>query len=233
MAPEVISRTGYDFLVDYYALGVLVYELVVGAPPFIRTTNADLFYKILNRDVYFPGHLSSKCKDFLKSLLRKDPKTRLGAKEGMSEIINHPWMKELNYGEIILKKVKVPIKPDPYNLNFDQEFIEVRTTDYDITAPEYLDLSPTPKILAERMKGRARLANFSFYSNFEEAPDKFIDSLFQSLHGTPTNADSKNNDPLRLLNTPESQSRLKKLFESKVRFKFRVLIIINHYENRA
>lgn len=217
MAPEVISKSGYNYLIDYYALGVLVYELVVGAPPFIRTSNADLYSKILYRDVYMPGHLSPKCKDFLASLLAKDPKARLGAKGGMSEIINHPWIKDLNYGQIILKKIKVPIKPDPYNLNFDQEFIDVRTTGYDLAGQtEKLDAVSNSRSSPE-IKGRERYSNFSFYSNFEEPSDKFVDSLFQSLNNSHCNSPQiKNRNSTNVLQSPEGQQRLRKLFESKV-----------------
>lgn len=217
MAPEVIAKTGYNFMIDYYALGVLVYELVVGAPPFIRTANGDLFEKILQRDVYLPGHLSSKCKNFLRSLLRKDPKTRLGA-QGITEIFSHPWLKDLNFGKVILKKVPVPVKPDPYNLNFDKEFIDVRTTGCDIKAlgnPDENSVSPNKSAL--NSKARERVANFSFYSNLEEPLDKFTDALFEDLQSSPL-LDSIGFQKRSLigLQSPVNKDRIRKLFESKV-----------------
>ena len=213
LAPEVISKHGYNHLVDYYALGVLVYELIVGSPPFVRTTHSDLFEKILHREVYFPGHLSSKCKDFLRSLLTKDPRHRLGAKEGISEIINHPWIKELNYGKIILKKVPVPVKPDPFNLNFDQEFIKVRTTGYDINQN-----TPSSKHRKQvtTVKPR-RFENFSFYSNIDNANYKYIDALFESINVSPTlSLSPRRKDSSVGIQSPDTPTRVRKLFESKV-----------------
>lgn len=209
MAPEVITKKGYNFMVDYYALGVLVYELVVGSPPFIRTTNTDLFHKIVTREVYLPGHLSSKCKDFLSALLVKDPKKRLGAKDGMSEIINHPWMRELNYGEIILKKVQVPVKPDPYNLNFHEDFLKVRTSNCDLSAELKKQLSPK-----KSQQPIPRFDNFSFYSNIQTQNPKYIDTLFLDLEVLPDQ--TKMTTQGGGLRNSENEQRLRKLFESKV-----------------
>lgn len=185
--------------------------MVVGAPPFIRTANSDLYTKILTRDVYLPGHLSPKCKDFLSGLLEKDPRDRLGAKNGMSEIVNHPWIRDLNYGEIILKKVKVPLKPDPYNLNFNEEFINVRTTHCDINAEIQKSSSgmvgPT----------RQRFVNFSFYSNISEPRGKYVDPLFEGLQELQESQPKfQDKNQKLLMQSPEPDNRVRKLFESKV-----------------
>lgn len=185
MAPEVITKTGYNFLIDYYCLGVLIYELVVGAPPFIFTNNSDLFTKILTRDVYFPGHLSSKCRSFLSGLLKKNPKNRLGAKEGLTEIVNHPWLCDMNFGQIMMKKIKPPIRPDPYSLNFAKDFTDVKIgTNCDLNASE--PQGKPLKNMTNKEAARMRFANFSFYSN-NEAPDKYVDSLLHTPIGSPRN----------------------------------------------
>ena len=155
----------------------MIYELVVGAPPFIQTTNSDLYSKILHREAFFPGHLSQKCKSFLSGLLKKNPRERFGAKGGLSEIINHPWLCMLNYGQIILKKIKSPIQPDPYSLNFDNYFLSKKIDPvHDITGNpdgQEKETRSNPSKAAVKM----RFENFSFYSNIENPSNKYLDTL--------------------------------------------------------
>ena len=77
MAPEIIQGTGHSFGVDYYALGVLLYELLLGCPPFFdpHFTTKETRYHILNSEVTFPGKrlLSIELQDFLLKLLHKNP----------------------------------------------------------------------------------------------------------------------------------------------------------------
>ena len=154
---------------------------MVGVPPFTNTrANTDLFSKILHREAYFPNHLSQKCKSFLSGLLKKNPNERLGSKHGLTEIINHPWVSGLNFGQVMMKKIQSPIRPDPYSLNFDQEFIGVKIkNNNDVNAsPESHHRSS--KNIALKESARMRFANFSFYPNIDEPDDKYVDSLLQS-----------------------------------------------------
>eukprot|EP00330_Aristerostoma_sp_ATCC50986_P005937 CAMPEP_0114602052 /NCGR_PEP_ID=MMETSP0125-20121206/24682_1 /TAXON_ID=485358 ORGANISM="Aristerostoma sp., Strain ATCC 50986" /NCGR_SAMPLE_ID=MMETSP0125 /ASSEMBLY_ACC=CAM_ASM_000245 /LENGTH=209 /DNA_ID=CAMNT_0001811917 /DNA_START=754 /DNA_END=1384 /DNA_ORIENTATION=- len=120
IAPELIKKTGYNFTVDFYTLGILIYEMSVGHPPFLARDQKDLFRRIVYDDIEFPSHLSSKLKSFISQLLNKNPKERLGAKDGLSEIVNHPWCKTIDFVSIVAKKKKGPIIPELYKTNFYQ-----------------------------------------------------------------------------------------------------------------
>lgn len=104
MAPEMIKKEGHAFALDWWTLGIMAYEMVIGFPPFIskdpsRKKQAEL---ILRRQVYYPTYeqhgiaMTEECKDFITQCLQKDEKARLGFKNDLDEIMNHPWLQPVN-----------------------------------------------------------------------------------------------------------------------------------------
>lgn len=86
LAPEILNEKGHAFPVDWWALGILTYEMIVGFPPFYTgsNNNAKMYELIKKKPVYFPDparhkiEMSDECKDFITKLLEKDPERRLG-----------------------------------------------------------------------------------------------------------------------------------------------------------
>jgi serine/threonine protein kinase len=180
MAPEMVTRTGYNFTLDYYCLGALVYELVTGCPPFYAEDRNTLFENIALKDVYLPSHISPNLRSFLIKLLDKSPKTRLGANQGLTEIINHPWCQNINFAKLILKKFQAPIVPELNKLNFEDEFLTSLIVDLD-------DDEGNPHIKTMRSVDQSpmlyqKFANFSFYSNIadDHSQEKYLDPIFHS-----------------------------------------------------
>lgn len=87
MAPEIVLGTEHSFGVDHYCLGSLLYEMMVGCPPFYNPTFTpnQTKYHIVNSDVRFPSrkNYSNELIDFICKLLDKNPKTRLGSMGGI------------------------------------------------------------------------------------------------------------------------------------------------------
>ncbi len=87
MAPEIVSKQTYSFDVDLYCMGALLYETLIGCPPFYNPnfSNNETKYHICNSEVCFPSKvpLSEEAKDLISSLLVKNPKQRLGHYEGV------------------------------------------------------------------------------------------------------------------------------------------------------
>lgn len=77
IAPEIIQQQKYSFSVDFWALGILVYEMVVGAPPFDGCDEEELFSSILEAAVHYPRTLSRETQAFIRGLLTRDVKQRL------------------------------------------------------------------------------------------------------------------------------------------------------------
>uniref|UniRef100_A0A674PPX5 protein kinase C n=1 Tax=Takifugu rubripes TaxID=31033 RepID=A0A674PPX5_TAKRU len=132
IAPEILRGEDYGFSVDWWALGVLMFEMMAGRSPFdIITDNPDmnteeyLFQVILEKPIRIPRSLSVKAASVLKGFLNKDPKDRLGcqAQMGFTDIKSHTFFRSIDWDQ---KEVTPPFKPqilDDYGLeNFDTQF---------------------------------------------------------------------------------------------------------------
>ncbi|KRZ91717.1 PR domain zinc finger protein 1 [Trichinella sp. T8] len=77
MSPEVIARRAYDEMVDVWALGILLYQFLVGNVPFDGSTNQEVTSNVRNKELVIPDGLSEEARDLIKKLLTKDPKKRI------------------------------------------------------------------------------------------------------------------------------------------------------------
>ena len=115
IAPEIILDRGYGMSVDWWALGVLVFEMVVGYPPFQDRNIFDLYDMILGEKVEWPTDLEIKpvVIDFVSKLLVKKVKKRLGCgREGVEEVKCHNWLKHIDWSEVLATKISPPIVPE-------------------------------------------------------------------------------------------------------------------------
>lgn len=130
MAPEVLGSKGHGLMVDWWALGTVVYEMLHGEPPFYQENQKRMFNNIQKKSVKFPKDrkLSAECKHFIESLLAKDPSKRLGSKADFDEVKAHPFFANIDFHALMRKEVPSPYQPflskDPFDLsNFDEELI--------------------------------------------------------------------------------------------------------------
>ncbi|XP_022245474.1 cAMP-dependent protein kinase catalytic subunit alpha isoform X3 [Limulus polyphemus] len=112
LSPEIILSKGYNKAVDWWALGVLVYEMAAGYPPFFADQPIQIYEKIVSGKVRFPSHFTSDLKDILRNLLQVDLTKRYGnLKNGVNDIKNHKWFATLDWIAIYQKKVEAPFLP--------------------------------------------------------------------------------------------------------------------------
>lgn len=90
LAPEMIQGRGHDHTLDIWGAGVLLYEMIVGRPPFQSTNHAQLISKILALDLRFPGFVSAGVQELVRSLLRREPRERMS----LQVVLRHPWTRE-------------------------------------------------------------------------------------------------------------------------------------------
>lgn len=90
MAPELVKEQPYDLTVDLWSLGVILYELLVGHPPFYTNSIYSLINHIVKDPVEYPADISPDLRSFLQGLLRKDPRQRLS----WPELLRHPFVRE-------------------------------------------------------------------------------------------------------------------------------------------
>ncbi|XP_067644351.1 cAMP-dependent protein kinase catalytic subunit 3 isoform X2 [Eurosta solidaginis] len=113
LAPEIIQSKGHNKAVDWWALGVLIYEMLVGYPPFYDENPFGIYEKILSGKIEWPRHMDPIAKDLVKKLLTNDRTKRLGnMKNGADDVKRHRWFKHLNWNDVYNKKLKPPIIPD-------------------------------------------------------------------------------------------------------------------------
>ncbi|KNZ56271.1 AGC protein kinase [Puccinia sorghi] len=115
IAPEVIHGNGHSSAVDWWTVGILVYEMIYGYTPFKGVDRQSTFANVLKRDVYFADHpvVSNLGKSIIKKLLIKDELVRLGSQTGASEVKHHKWFASISWG--LLRNCKPPIIPPPSN----------------------------------------------------------------------------------------------------------------------
>uniref|UniRef100_A0A672NST2 non-specific serine/threonine protein kinase n=1 Tax=Sinocyclocheilus grahami TaxID=75366 RepID=A0A672NST2_SINGR len=132
MAPEIIrGKAGHGKVVDWWSLGILMFELLTGASPFTlegeRNSQSEVSKRILRCEPPFPSIIGRLAQDLLRRLLVKDPHKRLGSgPRGAEEIKSHAFFKGLNWSDLAEKKVQSPFRPELRNEldvgNFAEEF---------------------------------------------------------------------------------------------------------------
>jgi len=125
LAPEIISNKGHNVGADWWTLGILIYEMLVGQPPFVADNQIDTYHKIMRGKYKIPQNFPKDGKDMISKLLCHNPAARLGTwKGGAKDVINHPFFESINWAKLEAREIKVPFVPsikDPLDVsNFDQ-----------------------------------------------------------------------------------------------------------------
>ncbi|XP_039756565.1 cGMP-dependent protein kinase, isozyme 2 forms cD4/T1/T3A/T3B isoform X3 [Pararge aegeria] len=127
VAPEVIMNRGHDISADYWSLGVLMFELLTGSPPFTGTDPMKTYNKILKGidAVEFPRCITRNAANLIKKLCRDNPAERLGYQRGgITEIQKHKWFDGFNWEGLAQRTLDPPITPIVKSAvdthNFDQ-----------------------------------------------------------------------------------------------------------------
>ncbi|KAJ3607476.1 hypothetical protein NHX12_024527, partial [Muraenolepis orangiensis] len=129
IAPEILQELEYGASVDWWALGVLMYEMMAGQPPFEADNEDDLFESILHDDVLYPVWLSKEAVSILRAFMTKNPAKRLGCvvSQGCEEAIKtHSFFREIDWVLLEQRKVKPPFKP---RIDFTKEDPVLTPTD--------------------------------------------------------------------------------------------------------
>jgi protein-serine/threonine kinase len=159
LAPEVLlDEQGYTKMVDFWSLGVLVFEMCCGWSPFYAEDTQQMYKNIAFGKVRFPRDaLSTEGRNFVKGLLNRNPKHRLGATRDAAELIEHPFFADVDWDALGKKNLIPPFKPKLSSAadtsNFDPEFTNALNTSSSLNAraaalaagaaPASTPLSPT------------------------------------------------------------------------------------------
>eukprot|EP00747_Dinoflagellata_sp_TGD_P032244 gnl/TRDRNA2_/TRDRNA2_135853_c1_seq1.p1 gnl/TRDRNA2_/TRDRNA2_135853_c1~~gnl/TRDRNA2_/TRDRNA2_135853_c1_seq1.p1 ORF type:complete len:344 (-),score=93.41 gnl/TRDRNA2_/TRDRNA2_135853_c1_seq1:41-1072(-) len=112
IAPEVLLNKGHGKAVDWWTLGILSYEMLVGYPPFVDEDPMRIYQKILAGKLAFPKTFDKHAKDLIKKLVIADLGKRLGnLRNGPLDVKQHKWFKDFKWEGLIEKKIPSPYKP--------------------------------------------------------------------------------------------------------------------------
>lgn len=112
LAPEIIQSKGHGKAVDWWAIGILIYEMLAGYPPFYDDHPFGIYQKILANKIEFPRHFDQNAKDLVRKLLTADRTKRFGClKDGAEDIKRHKWFKGIDWHACFRRELKPPYVP--------------------------------------------------------------------------------------------------------------------------
>jgi serine/threonine protein kinase len=112
LAPEIIQSKGHNKNVDWWALGVLIFEMLAGYPPFYDDNPVGIYQKIMDGYYEFPPHIEPKARDLIRSFLCADRSLRMGcSSSGSDEIKNHKWFRGVDWQMVLKRQVPPPWVP--------------------------------------------------------------------------------------------------------------------------
>ncbi|MFH4974481.1 hypothetical protein AB6A40_001190 [Gnathostoma spinigerum] len=111
LAPEILQKRPYDRTVDWWCLGSVLYEMLIGLPPFYSKDRTQMYERILHMKLTIPISCSSACKNLIYGLLEKDNKRRTGFQRDFDEIKNHMFFASIDWEKLVNRQVKPPFVP--------------------------------------------------------------------------------------------------------------------------
>ncbi|ORZ31837.1 kinase-like domain-containing protein [Catenaria anguillulae PL171] len=154
LAPEVLTGSGYGRAVDWWSLGILLYEMTAGIPPFFSENTNLMYNKIMYDALEFPpGVFSPEAQSLIRGLLDRSANTRLGSSPAdAEELKRHPFFADIDWDKLRKKQVVPPFKPqvesETDTSNFDPAFTEALPED---SLPN--NSTPLSETLQDHFKG--------------------------------------------------------------------------------
>ncbi|KZT28446.1 cAMP dependent protein kinase [Neolentinus lepideus HHB14362 ss-1] len=112
LAPEIIQSDGHGKAADWWACGILAYEMMVGYPPFFDETAYGIYEKILQGKINWPKEMDPLTRDLIKAFLHPDRSKRLGNLiGGPQDVLDHPWFRGVDWDALERREIRAPIIP--------------------------------------------------------------------------------------------------------------------------
>jgi len=112
LAPEIVAGKGHGKGVDWWTVGILIFEMLAGFPPFYDEEPMKTYEKIMKGQVTYPAHFSKDARSLISKLLEHQPTKRLGVVNGGAKLIkSEPWFKGFDWDGLYKKKLKPEIIP--------------------------------------------------------------------------------------------------------------------------
>ncbi|EOY20195.1 Serine/threonine protein kinase 2 isoform 1 [Theobroma cacao] len=142
MSPEIVLGKGHDKAADWWSVGILLYEMLTGKPPFIGGNRQKIQEKIIKDKIKLPAFLSSEAHSILKGLLQKEASKRLGSGQGGSEEIKrHKWFNSINWKKLEAREIRPSFLPEVAGnhcvANFEECWTNMPLLDSPVASPTF------------------------------------------------------------------------------------------------
>ncbi|KAI7866174.1 kinase-like domain-containing protein [Spinellus fusiger] len=159
MAPEILMGLQYDYTVDWWSLGILIFDMMTGSPPYSSKNRQKTIDSILSKKINMPYYFTSEAKELLAKLLRKNPNARLGASpKGSSAIRKHRFFRNIDWESLERQEGEPPIIPIVTNPEKAENFDSAFTGEFIVGSPPPIDILSTSL-------GEFNFVNFSYVNS--------------------------------------------------------------------
>ena len=129
MAPEVLLAQNHSFPVDFFAIGIMGYEFMIGERPYLGKTRKEIKQLVMKKQAKIerediPEGWSLESVDFINKCMKRKESRRLGYRNGISELKNHLWFKDFDWDSLFKKTMQAPFVPKKSG-NFDKKYCEL------------------------------------------------------------------------------------------------------------
>lgn len=126
LAPEIIQSDSHGKAADWWACGVLCYEMLVGYPPFFDESPYGIYEKILNGHIHWPRSMDPLSRSLIRAFLNPDRSQRLGNMSGgPQDILDHPWFKGVDWDALERREINAPIVPHTSSIDDTRHFLHL------------------------------------------------------------------------------------------------------------
>ena len=195
MAPEVMNAQNHTIAVDYFALGVIGYELMMRKRPYLGKNRKEIKEKIMSHQEQdkknmVPQGWSVESADFINRLLQRKPANRLGLR-GPTEVKEHPWFKGYDWKNLYLGNLKAPFLPKKGD-NFDFHYCN---------APEKMGLETEERyrLIKGGQKYKEGFLNFHYFNRYGSLINNSINKINNNVNNNNTPTLNNNKDVLSLV----------------------------------
>jgi len=202
MSPEVLCCSSHTFSVDYYALGIIAFEIMLRTRPYLGKSRREIKEKVMAKQIQItkkslPPGWSKESADFVNRLIQRKPIKRLGNK-GIDEIKSHPWLKYYDWKSLYLEKINAPFIP-PGNENFDYKYCNQE---------EHIGINTLERYRKIISKDSYKKA-FKDYLYYDRRNDKKINDMIDEEEGILS--DGANNNNIEIISDNKKRNKKDRL----------------------